>query len=131
VSQKQKAPLDNSDNLALRQQEIILRLVEGIQKGGIEPADWFNLVTDLPRATRGFQSARLDEVLRCFTRYSLYRQPRKLADLVELLLMDFGISQRKYFGKGLLQLLQGEGSSTLTEAMDLSDKMSRSKRSSR
>ena len=45
--------------------------------------------------------------------------------------MDFGISQRKYFGKGLLQLLQGEGSSTLTEAMDLSDKMSRSKRPSR
>jgi len=86
------------------------------------------LVTDLPKSTRGFQSERLDETLRCFTRYSLYRQPRKLADLIELLLMDFGISQRKYFEKGLLRLLQNEEVTTLTEAMDLDEKLSKAQR---
>jgi len=103
--------------------------VEGLQRGGLDINEWFRVAyRDLPKTTRALTSPRLAQARRYFLRYGLYRHRRKIQDLLETLQVEFDAPHRRYFEKGLLQLLPVEGGTSLSEEVELEEKMEEDRR---
>jgi hypothetical protein len=107
---KEKPVQDSADQLAVRQGEIIAKIMEGIQRGtGLTDLEWLQLYAVKRRlADRGFISERTGRTLQFFNEYRLYVKPRRLYQLVKRLETDFDAAQRIYTNKGLLQRSQVE-----------------------
>ena len=105
MSNQDKGQQDNIDLLVQRQRIVLDKVTEGIQLDGISVTDWTILRNYMiPAAARGHISQRTARVLEVFTRYGLYRKPKRLLSLDRHLRRDFDAVQRLYVNKGLLTL---------------------------
>lgn len=105
MSNQDKGQQDNIDLLVERQETVLDKVTEGIQGNGITVEDWTRLRNlHIPEAARGHLSQRTARVLEIYTRYGLYRKPKRLLSLDRHLRRDFDAVQRLYVNKGLLTL---------------------------
>jgi len=114
---KDKPGMDNADLLAMRQGEVLVTLMRGIQKGGLTPEEWLSLTSwALTQATRGLLSPRLIYAINYMDEHGSYKKPWRLSQLVKQLRWEFNKVQRVYLKKGYLTVepMEPEVRSTLS-----------------
>jgi hypothetical protein len=97
--------MDNADLLTYRQGTVLRAIYNAIKGGGMEEEAWLRLSTlDIPMATRGHVSERLQSTLDAFDEHLYYEKPRRLRQLAKQLRREFAGVLRTYTQRGLLTL---------------------------
>ena len=130
---RRRQPQDSADELALRQFDLVMELVEAINDGGFGHREWFEYIARLIRGHRGFLSPRTILILEAMTKYGLYSPELNgayhlSALLTHHLMRDFYTVERLYTNKGYLTLMVEESPTTLQEALDLEEKLAGDRR---
>ena len=101
---KEKPPMDSADILAQRQGELLETILQGIQQEGLSDETWLKIYAErILYTNRGFITPQTQQILHFFNNHQLYKNPRRLTQLVKHLITEFNTIQRIYTNKGWVQ----------------------------
>jgi len=125
VSQRRRTPLDSAFHLAERQGDLMARLYDAVEGGGLSEEDWREVERQLPLATMGNIDGRLMKALEIFAEYGLHRHPYWLRGLINRLRPCQNQALHEYVLKSLVQLPEEPLLTTMTAPVPLEEKLRR------